>query len=53
MMVALHVWSLTHGIAGLFVRRHGAAAGRLPMAPEQLLESGLLIYLDSLSGPSR
>jgi len=46
-MVALHVWSLTHGIASLFVTP-GTAAGRLPMPPEDLLEAGLLIYLNSL-----
>lgn len=46
-MVALHVWSLTHGIATLFVTP-GTGAGRLPMPPEDLLEAGLLIYLNSL-----
>jgi AcrR family transcriptional regulator len=48
MMVALHVWSLTHGIAGLFAR--GDAARRpIPMSPEDLLEAAILIYLDGLS----
>lgn len=47
MMVALHMWSLAHGIAALFGR--GDAARRsLPMAPEDLLEAGLLVYLDGL-----
>ena len=46
-MVALHVWSLTHGIASLFVTP-GTAAGRLPMPADDLLEAGLLIYLRSL-----
>ncbi len=46
-MVALHVWSLTHGIATLFVTP-GTGASRLPMPPENLLEAGLLIYLNSL-----
>jgi len=47
-MVALHVWSLTHGIATLFVR-HGDDSHRLlPMAPEELLEAGVMIYLQSL-----
>ncbi len=47
MMVALHIWSLSHGIASLFAR---ADAGRraLPMAPEELLEAGVLIYLEGL-----
>ena len=47
-MVALHVWSLTHGIANLFVRRDSDNRRLLPMAPEELLEAGLLIYLRSL-----
>lgn len=47
LMVALHMWSLAHGIAALFGR--GDAARRtLPMTPEDLLEAGLLIYLDGL-----
>ncbi len=46
-MVALHLWSLAHGIASLFVTGAGRV-GRLPMTPEQLLESGTLIYLQSL-----
>jgi AcrR family transcriptional regulator len=47
MMVALHIWSLSHGIASLFAR--GDVARRaLPMAPEELLEAATLIYLDGL-----
>jgi hypothetical protein len=46
-MVALHVWSMTHGIASLFGR--GDAARRaLPMPPEELLEAAVLIYLRGL-----
>lgn len=49
MMMALHVWSLSHGIASLFAR--GDEARRpIPMAPEDLLEAGVLIYLDGLAG---
>ena len=48
LMVALHVWSLTHGIAALFVSRGGGEAGRLPMPAAELLEAGLLVYLRSL-----
>lgn len=49
-MVALHVWSLSHGIASLFGR--GDAARRpLPMTPEELLEAGVLIYLRGLGFP--
>jgi hypothetical protein len=47
LMVALHVWSMTHGIAALFCRPDRSRR-KLPMAPEELLEAGLLIYLQSL-----
>jgi hypothetical protein len=46
-MVALHVWSMTHGIASLFGR--GDAARRtLPMPTAELLEAAVLIYLRGL-----
>jgi len=46
-MVALHIWSMTHGIASLFGR--GDAARRtLPMPPEDLLEAAVLVYLRGL-----
>lgn len=47
LMVALHVWTMSHGVASLFAR---ADAGRrpLPMSPEELLEAGVLIYLQGL-----
>lgn len=47
LMVALHVWAMAHGIASLFCRPDRSRR-RLPMAPEELLEAGLLIYLQSL-----
>jgi hypothetical protein len=47
MMIALHIWALSHGIASLFAR--GDAARRtLPMTPEELLEAGVLVYLEGL-----
>lgn len=47
LMVALHVWAMAHGIASLFAR--GDAGRRsLPMAPEELLEAGVLVYLQGL-----
>jgi AcrR family transcriptional regulator len=47
MMMALHIWSLSHGIASLFAR--GDAARRtVPMSPEELLEAATLIYLQGL-----
>ncbi len=47
-MVALHVWSLTHGIANLFVSHREGSRHLLPMLPEELLEAGLMIYLQPL-----
>jgi AcrR family transcriptional regulator len=47
LMVALHVWTLSHGIASLFGR--GDAARRpLPMTADELLEAGVLVYLRGL-----
>jgi hypothetical protein len=47
MMMALHIWAMSHGIASLFGR--GDVARRpLPMQPEELLEAGLLVYLRGL-----
>jgi hypothetical protein len=46
-MIALHVWAMSHGIASLFGRAD-AARRKLPMSPEELLEAGVLIYLQSL-----
>jgi AcrR family transcriptional regulator len=47
LMMSLHIWALSHGIASLFGR---ADAGRraLPMTPEDLLEAGMLVYLRGL-----
>jgi hypothetical protein len=47
LMVALHVWSLSHGIASLFARGD-AGRRKLPMTAEELLEAGVLVYLRGL-----
>ena len=47
LMMALHVWALSHGIASLFVRPDPSRR-KLPMSAEDLLEAGVLIYLQSL-----
>jgi AcrR family transcriptional regulator len=47
LMVALHTWALSHGIASLFCRADDSRR-KLPMTPEDLLEAGVLIYLQSL-----
>jgi len=47
LMVALHIWAMSHGIASLFGR--GDAARRpLPMSPQELLEAEVLVYLRGL-----
>jgi AcrR family transcriptional regulator len=52
LMVALHIWAISHGIASLFGR--GDAARRtLPMSPEELLEADVLIYLRGLGVQTR
>jgi AcrR family transcriptional regulator len=51
LMVALHIWALSHGVASLFGR--GDAAHRtLPMSAEELLEAGVLVYLRGLGVPA-
>ena len=47
LMVALHVWAMTHGIASLFGRGDSVRRA-LPMPPEELLEAAVLIYLRGL-----
>src|SRR4051812_49059498 len=47
LMMALHIWSMAHGIASLFARGD-AARRKLPMTPEELLEAEVLIYLRGL-----
>jgi AcrR family transcriptional regulator len=47
LMVALHVWALAHGTASLFARADPARR-KLPMAPEELLEAAMLVYLRGL-----
>jgi AcrR family transcriptional regulator len=49
LMMALHIWAMSHGIASLF----GGKGGRkTPMSPEELLEAGMLVYLQGLGfGP--
>jgi hypothetical protein len=50
-MMALHIWSMSHGVASLF-GRGDAARRKLPMSPEELLEAEVLIYLRGLGFPT-
>ncbi len=47
LMMALHIWALAHGIASLF-SRPDRARRKLPMSAEELLEAGVLLYLQGL-----
>jgi AcrR family transcriptional regulator len=51
LMMALHIWSMAHGVASLFARGD-AARRKLPMTPEELLEAEVLIYLRGLGFPT-
>lgn len=50
LMVALHIWTMSHGVASLF-GRSGGERRPLPMSPEELLEAQVLIYFRGLGLP--
>ncbi|APX88559.1 TetR family transcriptional regulator [Brevirhabdus pacifica] len=45
-MFSAHIWALSHGVVELFAR--GAPGTRSPFPPEELLETGIGIYLRGL-----
>jgi AcrR family transcriptional regulator len=45
-MFSAHIWAMSHGVVELFAR--GAPGSASPYAPEDLLESGIGIYLRGL-----
>lgn len=45
-MFSAHVWALSHGVVELFAR--GAPGAQAPFSPEDLLESGIGVYLRGL-----
>lgn len=45
-MFAAHVWALSHGVVELFAR--GSPGTRSPFPPEDLLETGIGVYLRGL-----
>jgi AcrR family transcriptional regulator len=47
LMMSLHIWALSHGVASLFARGDSGRRA-LPMTPEDLLEAAVLIYLRGL-----
>jgi len=46
-LMSLHIWALSHGVADLFVQAR-AGTVKTPLTPEEILESGMLIYLRGL-----
>jgi AcrR family transcriptional regulator len=46
-LMSLHIWAISHGVASLFAQG-GLAARKVPMTPEEILESAMLIYLKGL-----
>lgn len=42
-MVSQHIWAMSHGVVELFAR--GEPGARTPFTPEDLLESGIGVYL--------
>lgn len=45
-MFSAHIWAMSHGVVELFAR--GSPGAACPFAPEDLLESGIGIYLRGL-----
>lgn len=45
-MFSAHIWALSHGVVELYTR--GAPGARAPFPPEDILESGIGIYLRGL-----
>ena len=45
-MFSAHVWAMSHGVVELYLR--GAPGTRAPFPPEELLETGIGIYLRGL-----
>ncbi len=50
LMMALHIWAMSHGVAALFGRADGGRRP-LPMSASDLLEAGMLVYLKGLGLP--
>jgi hypothetical protein len=45
-MFSAHIWAMSHGVVELFAR--GAPGRQSPFPPEELLETGIGIYLRGL-----
>ncbi|HEU4475460.1 MAG TPA: TetR/AcrR family transcriptional regulator [Methyloceanibacter sp.] len=46
-LMSLHIWAISHGVASLFAQGN-LQARKVPMSPEDILESAMLVYLKGL-----
>ena len=46
-LMSLHIWAISHGVATLFAQ-NDFQAHKVPIRPEEILESAMLIYLKGL-----
>ena len=46
-LMSLHIWAISHGVATLFAQGD-LQARKVPMSPDEILESAMLIYLKGL-----
>ena len=46
-LMSLHIWAVSHGVATLFTQAD-LQARKVPMSPEEILESAMLIYLKGI-----
>jgi hypothetical protein len=46
-LMSLHIWAISHGVASLFAQGN-LQARKVPLAPDEILESAMLIYLKGL-----
>jgi hypothetical protein len=46
-LMSLHIWAISHGVATLFAQGD-LQAHKVPMKPEEILESAMLVYLKGL-----
>jgi AcrR family transcriptional regulator len=46
-LMSLHIWAISHGVASLFAQGN-LRSRKVPVSPEEILESAMLIYLKGL-----
>ena len=46
-LMSLHIWAISHGVATLFAQGD-LQARKVPMSPDEILESAMLVYLKGL-----